>query len=642
MHCHRPAIRSDSAEPQRQRSAAARAAEGSATALGTGPDRGSRPHWARRSCGGAAADALARGGDGAGAHREDPGYAPRASCCACCFPGGRQLDMSRIVATRNPYAVVRIPGNTPADIAAGAKLFSTECAACHGADAGGGTGAPPLVGREFKHGDSEWAAVSHDPLRSARDGDDEPSPGVAAHLADHRLLRSIGVGPGSHPGRPRCRRDWTSCTCRSRSSPSAPGADWAQLFRELCFRAPQLTDADHARQREPAGAALDGAAPGLGGEERVLRARARRHHVHHHSSRDGRGARCFEWPQALGARARRTRESAAAKARSDRIVASPCSMTEFSSVPGMRSSPRSRRLRESHLGDDGAIRRIPAPTSAPRRCVARSRRDGCRHGRRRTAAVSSLPTMCAPGKQRWRFDCIPGPGMPGHDTWSGDSWKRGGAGSWMTGSYDPQSDTLYWGCGGPKPDFDRSSRTGVNLYSNSVVALRGETGKLLWYFQFTPGDCHDWDSTQAPVIADRMTPQGVLQKRLLWANRNGFYYVLNRDTGAFIAGSPFRSDQLDGGPGCERPPDPLRCRPALDAGAADLSGREGRHQLVAADLRPGAGSLLRARVGAGHGVLPDRADAARAPRDARSTPLSALWMRAPANGCGSTPRRRGW
>jgi mono/diheme cytochrome c family protein len=94
------------------------------------------------------------------------------------LPGGRQPDMSRIVATRNPYAAVRIPGNTPADIAAGARLFSTECAACHGADAGGGPGAPPLVGRVFKHGDS---------LRSARHGDDEPSAGLAAYLAGHRL-----------------------------------------------------------------------------------------------------------------------------------------------------------------------------------------------------------------------------------------------------------------------------------------------------------------------------------------------------------------------------------------------------------------------------------------------------------------------
>jgi alcohol dehydrogenase (cytochrome c) len=108
----------------------------------------------------------------------------------------------------------------------------------------------------------------------------------------------------------------------------------------------------------------------------------------------------------------------------------------------------------------------------------------------------------------------------------------------MTGSYDPQTDMLYWGIGNPKPDFDTSSRKGDNLYSDSVVALRGTTGQLLWHFQFTPGDEHDWDSNQVPIIADRKTDQGI-EKRLLWANRNGFYYVLNRETGAFVSGVPY-------------------------------------------------------------------------------------------------------
>src|SRR5581483_4314419 len=99
-------------------------------------------------------------------------------------------------------------------------------------------------------------------------------------------------------------------------------------------------------------------------------------------------------------------------------------------------------------------------------------------------------------------------------------------------------DVLYWGVGNPRPDFDASVRHGDNLYSDSVVALRGTTGRLLWHFQFTPGDTHDWDANQTPIIADRNTPQGV-EKRLLWANRNGFYYVLDRSRGAFLRGVPF-------------------------------------------------------------------------------------------------------
>jgi alcohol dehydrogenase (cytochrome c) len=126
------------------------------------------------------------------------------------------------------------------------------------------------------------------------------------------------------------------------------------------------------------------------------------------------------------------------------------------------------------------------------------------------------------GKERWRFHTIPAPGEPGHETWEGESWRTGGASAWLTGSYDPEEDLLYWGVGNPKPDYDETARKGDNLYTNSVVALRGSTGKLVWHFQFSPGDAHDWDSAQIPVIADRKTSQGV-EKRLLWANRNGFY-----------------------------------------------------------------------------------------------------------------------
>jgi alcohol dehydrogenase (cytochrome c) len=147
---------------------------------------------------------------------------------------------------------------------------------------------------------------------------------------------------------------------------------------------------------------------------------------------------------------------------------------------------------------------------------------------------------------RWRFMTIPGPGRPGHDTWAGDSWRTGGGGPWMTGSYDPATDTLHWGTGNPRPDFDATTRAGDNLYSDSIVALRGSTGQLLWYFQSTPGDTHDWDATQVPLIADR-TVDGHEEQRVLWANRNGFYYVLNRLTGAFVRGVPFAHENWASG-----------------------------------------------------------------------------------------------
>jgi len=142
------------------------------------------------------------------------------------------------------------------------------------------------------------------------------------------------------------------------------------------------------------------------------------------------------------------------------------------------------------------------------------------------------------GKQVWRFNNIPGPGEKGHETWAGDSWKHGGASVWMTGSYDPDSNLTYWGIGNPGPDWNADMRLGDNLYSDCVVALDADSGKLKWYFQFTPHDDFDFDAVQVPVLAD-LDWKGARRRVLLWANRNGYFYVLDRASGEFLQGTPF-------------------------------------------------------------------------------------------------------
>lgn len=147
------------------------------------------------------------------------------------------------------------------------------------------------------------------------------------------------------------------------------------------------------------------------------------------------------------------------------------------------------------------------------------------------------------GKQRWRFNTVPHPGEPGNETWGkdakgNDSWKHGGASIWLTGSYDPQLNLTYWGTGNPGPDWNASMRPGDNLYSDSVVALDADTGKLKWHFQFTPHDEWDFDSVQTPVLIDANW-KGAPRKLMLWGNRNAFYYVLDRATGEFLHGSAF-------------------------------------------------------------------------------------------------------
>ena len=142
------------------------------------------------------------------------------------------------------------------------------------------------------------------------------------------------------------------------------------------------------------------------------------------------------------------------------------------------------------------------------------------------------------GQHQWKFETIPGPGEVGHETWENDAWRIGGGSTWNTGSYDPSTDLLYWGVGNPAPPFSGDVRPGDNLFTDSVIALHASTGKLAWYFQFTPHDEHDWDSAQTPVLAD-LPIDGVVRKVICWPNRNGFYYVLDRVTGEFLAGVPF-------------------------------------------------------------------------------------------------------
>jgi alcohol dehydrogenase (cytochrome c) len=149
----------------------------------------------------------------------------------------------------------------------------------------------------------------------------------------------------------------------------------------------------------------------------------------------------------------------------------------------------------------------------------------------------------ATGKQAWKFYTIPGKGEKGNETWAGDSWMHGGASVWVTGSYDPELNLTYWGIGNPGPDLDGDPRGGDNLYSDCVVALDADTGQLKWYFQFTPHDVWDYDATQVPVLADmdwtdrngRTAPRKVM----LWANRNGFFYALDRTNGQYLLGKPF-------------------------------------------------------------------------------------------------------
>jgi alcohol dehydrogenase (cytochrome c) len=159
------------------------------------------------------------------------------------------------------------------------------------------------------------------------------------------------------------------------------------------------------------------------------------------------------------------------------------------------------------------------------------------------------------GKEAWRFYTIPGPGEVGHESWEAcppgssssvadanycdpEGWKHGGGAVWLTGSYDPDLNLTYWGAGNVWPNYNPKQRPGDNLFAESVVALDADTGKIRWHFQFMPSGMYDYDAVQIPVLVD-MPWSGTSGKLMLWAHRNGFFYVLDRTNGKFLRGEPF-------------------------------------------------------------------------------------------------------
>jgi PQQ-dependent dehydrogenase (methanol/ethanol family) len=180
------------------------------------------------------------------------------------------------------------------------------------------------------------------------------------------------------------------------------------------------------------------------------------------------------------------------------------------------------------------------------------------------------------GKRLWRFNTIPGPGEFGNDTWPGDSWKRGSGATWLTGSYDPQLNTLYWTVGNPSPGLNSSVREGDNLFTCSVLALDPDTGTRKWHYQFTPEDTHDWDANEDVILADQSV-NGIQRKVLLHADRNGMFYTLDRTSGKFISATPYVKQSWNNGfdangrpifaPGWKSSPEGAIVSPSLIGGA---------------------------------------------------------------------------
>jgi alcohol dehydrogenase (cytochrome c) len=154
------------------------------------------------------------------------------------------------------------------------------------------------------------------------------------------------------------------------------------------------------------------------------------------------------------------------------------------------------------------------------------------------ASAASFAFDQEPGKEVWRFWIVPAPGEPGPETWKGAGIEHPSSVTWLTGTYDPELGLLYWPTGNPAPDYNDDQRGGDNFYSCSILALDAKTGKLRWHYQTTPHDVWDWDATEPPVLVDAYW-QGQPRKLLVQANRNGFFYVLDRTNGKLLLAKPF-------------------------------------------------------------------------------------------------------
>lgn len=421
------------------------------------------------------------------------------------LPSSEQ-PMARLIDTRNPYAVIHNPYTSPADVDAGKLLFRDQCATCHAPDGRGGTTAPALVGREFTHGDSDWALY-----RTIHYG--VPKTAMAPHPLPQRALWQV------------------IAYIRSLEVPAdVENVEAAPTEAEI-----RAVPYEEIRDiREPASDWLTYSGSYASTRHSSL-SQVNPGNVNQLAARW-----IYQFPDNSN-----VVETSPIVRNGIMFVTLPYGrVMALDATNGNTLWTYQRKLpSDVVLGEAGDVNRGVAILddkvfvgTGDARLIALSARTGkllwesavanYREGYSITAAplafrdlvvtgVRTFPGGRAfvvafdanTGKERWRFFTIPATGEPGNETWSGASWRNGGAPTWLTGSYDPELDILYWGVGNPKPDYDTGVRTGDNLYTNSVVALQGATGKLLWYFQFTPADDHDWDANQIPVLADRIVGQ---------------------------------------------------------------------------------------------------------------------------------------
>lgn len=446
---------------------------------------------------------------------------------------GSDIYLENLAETRNPYLAIQNPRGSSSDFEAGRKLFTENCSPCHGDQGRGGPGGPNLYDRVYRQGHSDWAL--------------------------YRTI-TLGIPKTAMVGRSLPRDDvWRLVSFIQRATAGA-AQDSANELSIAPVTAADLRGAEH---RPEEWLTYSGSYS------------SQRHSQLRQINRDNVSHLRVEWERQLSTTAERVETTPIVRGSTMFVTEPPNSVLALDAVSGHVLWTYSHEL-PAHLqlccgpvnrgvallGNRVFVGTLDGHLVALNAASGKVEWDAtvadASLGYSITGAPLAVEDMvvtgvgggefgirgfvdaydAASGKRRWRFYTVPAQGEPGSDTWEGSSFQNGGAPTWLTGSYDPDLGLIYWGVGNPSPNYNGENRLGDNLYSNSVIALDARSGKLQWYFQFTPHDAHDWDSVQIPVLVDAAV-DGSKRKLMAWANRNGFYYLLDRITGKFLLGTGF-------------------------------------------------------------------------------------------------------
>ena len=461
----------------------------------------------------------------------------RVSDLAVMMAPGSLYALERLADTGNPFAIIKNPFAGADDVARGRKMFLNECSNCHGDSGQGGPGAPSLQSAELKHGRSDWSVFTTI-LRGV------PSTAMSAHEYPRddlwrlvAFVQSLAPSTVAEKGaalahvRPAVAHvTYTELAATNPAASNWPtysgdysGSRHSSLEQITPDNVSSLTPKwlyqldgapgqkiectpvvheGHMYVTTPSGSviALDAATGGLSWRYDRL------------PQGESPG-----WAGAINRGVALLDDRVYVGTRDAKLIALSAATGKVLWLVDAAEPKEKRHISSAPLALDGLV--LIGTSGA--------------YGRGSIAAFNA-----ATGKEMWRFYTIPKPGETGGDSWAGESWREGGAPAWMTGAYDPVKDIVYWGVGNPAPDYNTAMRPGDNLYSNSLLALRGKTGQLLWHFQFTPGDDHDWDSAQTPIVARLGAPEDAATQ-VLFPNRNGFYYHLDGRNGKLVAAKAF-------------------------------------------------------------------------------------------------------